>query len=162
MTLDLGEGEEVIVTCSFAQVRVEGKGDTEREARQRAAAAMLNKIEKIENILNDESYLSLSAVQGNSEPSGGEQEESPSKKVKLNPQQQITKTGTLQRGQQIASNSEQPGVSYIDLVEEGIEEVLAEVTCCRLKGGLRELWSSGAAPWSMLRAETWDLYQFSR
>ena len=46
--------------------------------------------------------------------------------------------------------------------EEGIEEVLAEVTCCRLKGGLRELWSSGAAPWSMLRAETWDLYQFSR
>ena len=41
------EGEEVIVTCSVGQLMVEGDGTTEEEARQSAAASMLNKMEEI-------------------------------------------------------------------------------------------------------------------
>ena len=41
------EGEEVIVTCSVGQLVVEGEGTTEEEARQSAAASMLNKMEEI-------------------------------------------------------------------------------------------------------------------
>ena len=46
---------------------------------------------------------------------------------------------------------------------EGMDEALAVVTCCKLNGGLRVLCSSGVAPArGMLKADTWDLYQFSR
>ena len=41
------EGEEVIVTCSVGQLMVEGEGTMEEEARQSAAASMLNKMEEI-------------------------------------------------------------------------------------------------------------------
>ena len=63
-------------------------------------------------------------------------------------------------------NTEEENEELGDVIrgdEEGMEGALAVVTCCRLNGGLRELCSSGVAPASgMLKAETWDLYQFSR
>ena len=41
------EGGEVSVTCSVGQLRVEGQGDTEEEARQAAASSMLTRMEQI-------------------------------------------------------------------------------------------------------------------
>ena len=44
VTYEVREGR---VSCSIGQLRVEGEGRSEEEAKQRAAAAMLNKIENI-------------------------------------------------------------------------------------------------------------------
>ena len=44
------------------------------------------------------------------------------------------------------------------------EEEVAELRGCREKGGLREVWRDGALPvlLSVMWAETWERYQFSR